>query len=192
MDMIGMLQFKSSKDFNNQSFQTTKEQYSIKDSNNKRYKILKLFRNEFKIRWSRDFPENCDYKTITISYKNGNFYVSFNISYENNSTFNNKNIPENTNKKSITSEEKNTKIVLTPLLNSYLKLKNALANDNANAAATLANEMKSSLTDLKKSTVPTDKAQMFNEVITDLAEHASHINSKSDDIEHQREHFVLI
>lgn len=98
LDMIGMLQFKSSKDFNNQSFQTTKEQYSIKDSNNKRYKILKLFRNEFKIRWSRDFPENCDYKTITISYKNGNFYVSFNISYENNSTFNNKNIPENTNK----------------------------------------------------------------------------------------------
>ena len=89
--MIGMLQFKSSKDFNNQSFQTTKEQYSIKDSNNKRYKILKLFRNEFKIRWSRDFPENCDYKTITISYKNGNFYVSFNISYENNSIFNNKN-----------------------------------------------------------------------------------------------------
>lgn len=103
-----------------------------------------------------------------------------------------KNIPSNANKKSITSEEKNTKIVLTPLLNSYLKLKNALANDNANAAATLANEMKSSLTDLKKSTVPTDKAQMFNEVITDLAEHASHINSKSDDIEHQREHFVLI
>ena len=92
-----MLQFKSSKDFNNQSFQTTKEQYTLFDSKNKKYKSLKLFRNEFKIRWSRDFPKNCEYKTITISYKNGNFYISFNISYENNSTFNNKNIPINTN-----------------------------------------------------------------------------------------------
>ena len=98
LDMIGVLQFKSSKDFNNQSFQTTKEQYTLFDSQNKRYKILKLFRNEFKIRWSRDFPQNCEYKTITISYKNGHFYVSFNISYEKNSMFNKDYIPINSKK----------------------------------------------------------------------------------------------
>jgi len=77
-DNTGMLKFKSSRDFNNQGFQTTKEQYSILNFN-KRYKILRLFRQNFKIRWSRDFPELSDIKTITITYKNNKFYISFNV-----------------------------------------------------------------------------------------------------------------
>ena len=55
-DRTGMLKFKSSRDFNHQGFQTTKEQYSIIDFN-KRYKVLRLFRQYFRIRWSRDFPD---------------------------------------------------------------------------------------------------------------------------------------
>ncbi len=98
LDLKDMLQFKSSKDFNNQSFKITKTSYTILDTDNKKFKILRLFRNEFKIRWCRNFPKNSDSKTITISYKNGHFYVSFNISYENNSSFDNSLIPENTNK----------------------------------------------------------------------------------------------
>jgi transposase len=78
----GMLKFKSSKSFNNQSFQTTKEQYKLLDSDSSRYKILRLFNNSFKVRWTRDFPENTEYKTITISFKDNKFYISFNIEFE--------------------------------------------------------------------------------------------------------------
>ncbi len=78
----GMLKFKKSTNFNNQSFETTKEQYKIKDLNRK-HKILRLFRQDFKIRWTRDFPTNSEAKSITISFLDGDFYVSFNVSYEN-------------------------------------------------------------------------------------------------------------
>ena len=91
----GMLRFKKSTNFNHQSFETTKEQYKIKNKNNK-YKILKLFRQEFKIRWTRDFPINSEAKSITISFLDGDFYVSFNVSYENDFHPNLK--PEDTNK----------------------------------------------------------------------------------------------
>ena len=91
----GMLKFKKSANFNHQSFETTKEQYKIKDKKNNKYKILKLFRQEFKIRWTRDFPINSEAKSITISFLNGDFYVSFNVSYENDF---NPNFTEETNK----------------------------------------------------------------------------------------------
>ena len=91
----GMLKFKKSANFNHQSFETTKEQYKIKNLN-KKYKILKLFRQEFKIRWTRDFPTNSEAKSITISFLDGDFYVSFNVSYENDFDANVK--PEDTNK----------------------------------------------------------------------------------------------
>lgn len=94
----GMLKFKKSTNFNHQSFETTKEQYKIKDANNNKYKILKLFRQEFKIRWTRDFPINSEAKSITISFLDGNFFVSFNVSYENENDFHPNLIPEDTNK----------------------------------------------------------------------------------------------
>ncbi len=93
----GMLKFKKSANFNHQSFETTKEQYKIKNLN-KKYKVLKLFRQEFKIRWTRDFPINSEAKSITISFLNGDFYVSFNVSYENENDFHPNLRPEETNK----------------------------------------------------------------------------------------------
>ena len=99
---IGMLKFKDSKNFNNQGFKTTKEQFSILDSTqseqallvrkNPKYKILRLFKQNFKIRWTRDFPLNSEIKTLNISFKDNQFYVSFNISYESNTMVDNKNI----------------------------------------------------------------------------------------------------
>ena len=80
-----MFNFKKSTKFGYHSFQTTKEQYKLLDyiDNNgkisKKWKILKLFKKEFKIRWTRDLisPNN----TITISYDN-NWYISFNQKLE--------------------------------------------------------------------------------------------------------------
>ena len=76
--------FKQSKNFNNQSFETTKEQYSILDSSNPKFKILRLFRQNFKMRWTRDFPINSKLSNVNFTFKDNAFYVSFNISYESN------------------------------------------------------------------------------------------------------------
>ncbi len=99
---IGMLKFKDSKNFNNQGFKTTKNQYSIIDSTqseqaklvrkNPKYKILRLFRQNFKILWTRDLPENCKLTNVNFSFKDNQFYVSFNVSYESNTMVDNKNI----------------------------------------------------------------------------------------------------
>ena len=89
---IGMLKFKDSKNFNKQGFKTTKNQYSIIDSKNPKYKILRLFRENFKIIWTRDLPENCKLTNVTFSFKDNQFYVSFNVSYESNTMVDNKNI----------------------------------------------------------------------------------------------------
>ncbi len=78
---VGMLKFKQSKNFNNQSIETTKEQYKILDLNDK-WKILRLFNESFKIRWTRDFPLNSEVSSLTISFKDNHFYVSFFTSNE--------------------------------------------------------------------------------------------------------------
>lgn len=46
---IGMLKFKNSKNFNHHGFKTTKEQFSILDSSNKKFKILRLFKKILKL-----------------------------------------------------------------------------------------------------------------------------------------------
>ena len=79
---IGMLKFKDSKNFNNQGFKTTKEQFSILNSSSKKFKVLRLFRENFKIRWTRDFPINSEIKTLNLSFKDNSFYVSFFTSNE--------------------------------------------------------------------------------------------------------------
>jgi len=79
----GMLKFKQSKNLNGSSFETTQEQYKIKETNNPKYKILRLFNQSFKIRWTKEFNNSRNikffFKSITISMKNDNFYISFNI-----------------------------------------------------------------------------------------------------------------
>jgi len=80
-----LFNFKKSTKFGYHSFQTTGEQYKLLDyiddngKINKKWKILKLFRQQFKIRWTRNLisPNN----TITISYDN-DWYISFNQKLE--------------------------------------------------------------------------------------------------------------
>jgi len=74
---IGNLKYKKYSHTSRQSFQTTKEQYSLKDCDNPRYKILKLFRNDIKIVWSRDLPS--EPTSITISFEAGQFFIVFNV-----------------------------------------------------------------------------------------------------------------
>lgn len=83
----GGFKFKNSRDELNHSFTIRNKNYTILDyinpitgKSSKKYKILRIFRQLIKIRWTRDLPSNPT--NLTISHKNGNFYVSFNTTIE--------------------------------------------------------------------------------------------------------------
>lgn len=63
-----------------QSFQTTKEQYSLIDSENQKYKYIRLFKESIKIKFTRKLPSNPS--SITISFDNNSFFIVFNASIE--------------------------------------------------------------------------------------------------------------
>lgn len=86
---IGFLKFKKYSHNSYQSFQTTKEQYKLlnyinpnTNKINNKYKILRLFNESIKIRWTRDLPSIST--SITLSYDGINFYIVFNIIEDNN------------------------------------------------------------------------------------------------------------
>ncbi len=78
---LGMPKFKSSKDIE-QSFNWNNQGYSIIDTDNKCFKILRVMRQDFKVRWHRDLPDNAKIKSITFSKDVIGYYVSFNIKFE--------------------------------------------------------------------------------------------------------------
>ena len=79
-NIFGKLKFKKSNP-NFGSLETTSEQYKIKDyikedgTTSKKWKVLRLFNESFKIRWTRELPS--EPKTLTISLKNNQYYISF-------------------------------------------------------------------------------------------------------------------
>ncbi len=78
---LGIPKFKSSKDIE-QSFNWNNQGYSIIDTDNKRLKILRVMKQDFKVRWHRDLPDNTKIKSITFSKDAIDYYVSFNIEFE--------------------------------------------------------------------------------------------------------------
>ena len=79
-NIFGKLKFKiSNKNYGN--LETTSEQYKIIDYINvdgtvsTKWKVLRLFNQSFKIRWTRDLPS--EPKTLTIKLKDNNYYISF-------------------------------------------------------------------------------------------------------------------
>lgn len=73
----GEFKFKKYSKSSYQSFQTTKEQYKLLDCDNKKFKILRIFNNSFKFRYSRELPSQ--YSSITISFDGIDFFVVFNV-----------------------------------------------------------------------------------------------------------------
>lgn len=78
------------------------------------------------------------------------------------------------------------------VINAYLQLKNALVNDNDQAAAAAGNELKLAAEKINKTTLTTGQAKVFNEIADDIKEHGEHIGSNAGNIKHQREHFEML
>lgn len=76
------------------------------------------------------------------------------------------------------------------IVDHYLHIKNALANDNASEAASGAKAMENALSRLDKSLLTAEQKTAYDRDEEELKEHAEHITKNGDNIKHQRSHFV--
>ncbi len=78
------------------------------------------------------------------------------------------------------------------ILSGYLNVKNALANDNAKEAATAGKEIVNAMNKLDKAALAAEQKKVYEDVEDDAKEHAGHISTNANKIDHQREHFETL
>ena len=78
------------------------------------------------------------------------------------------------------------------IVDHYLHIKNALANDNGSEAASGAKAMEEAISKLDKSLLTSEQKKVYDEIEEDLKEHAEHIGKNGDKIKHQRDHFSMM
>lgn len=78
------------------------------------------------------------------------------------------------------------------MIEHYLHLKNALANDNSKDAAASGKEIVDAMKTLDKSLLTNEQKKIYEDVEDDAREHAEHIGENAGKIEHQREHFDIL
>lgn len=78
------------------------------------------------------------------------------------------------------------------IVGSYLQVKNALASDNGNDAATAASALVSAFKNFDQSSLSADNQKTFKDIQDDATEHAEHISTNGSNIKHQREHFESV
>ena len=99
------------------------------------------------------------------------------------------------NKTSATTPSSSSNGEATPIkgiISDYLNLKNALANDNSQAAANAANELLEAMSKIDKSSLTEGQKKVYADVADDAKEMAEHISKSADKIDHQREHFDML
>ena len=78
------------------------------------------------------------------------------------------------------------------VITSYLRLKNALANDNGKDAATAGSDVQKAMEQADTASFSAEQKAVFADVKDDAIEHAEHIAANAKNIEHQREHFETL
>jgi hypothetical protein len=78
------------------------------------------------------------------------------------------------------------------IVDHYLHVKNALANDNGREAASGAKAMAVAINKLDKSLLSADQKKVYDGIEDDLKDHAEHISKNGDNIKHQRSHFSMM
>jgi len=76
------------------------------------------------------------------------------------------------------------------IVDHYLHIKNALASDNEQEAASGGTAMFTAINKLDKSLFTADQKKLYEENEADVKEHAEHIGKSK--IDHQREHFAMM
>lgn len=91
---------------------------------------------------------------------------------------------------SFTNVDPKAAATIKEIVDQYLSLKNALANDNSNDAAVSGKSIVAAIAKLDKSLLSIEQKKVIDENQDDLKEHAEHISENAKNIKHQREHFV--
>ncbi|OJW81518.1 MAG: hypothetical protein BGO69_09020 [Bacteroidetes bacterium 46-16] len=78
------------------------------------------------------------------------------------------------------------------IIDGYLHLKNALATDDGNAAATAGSDILTAMQSVDMNQMDEAKHKAYMSVADDIKENAEHINANAGKIAHQREHFEML
>jgi predicted S18 family serine protease len=81
---------------------------------------------------------------------------------------------------------------INEIVAGYLNVKNALASDNGKEAATAGKEIVNAMNKLDKASLTAEQKKVYEDVEDDAKEHAQHISTNADKIDHQREHFDML
>ena len=84
----------------------------------------------------------------------------------------------------------NKKVTVDAIIDCYLQLKNALAEDNSQNAAKAGKTMLAAFSNFDMSALTPDQHKEYMEIADDAKENAEHISESK--IDHQREHFSLL
>lgn len=76
------------------------------------------------------------------------------------------------------------------IIDNYLKIKNALVEENQKEAAKAGGDLIGDFEDFDKSSYSSEEKKELTDIIEDAKEHAEHISESP--IEHQREHFDIL
>ncbi len=94
------------------------------------------------------------------------------------------------------SETSNTPVFpATPIkgmVDGYLNLKNALAADKSEEAASAGTEITAAMKTLDVASMSATQKTTYDKVADDVREHAEHIGENAGKIDHQREHFEML
>lgn len=83
-------------------------------------------------------------------------------------------------------------VSISPMLASYLELKNALTNDDATLAAQAGKAVATNVDALNAAAMTEAQQKIFAAVKEDIKEHGEHISDNANKIAHQREHFEML
>lgn len=78
------------------------------------------------------------------------------------------------------------------VVTAYLHMKNALATDNGNEAASSGKQLSDAMATMDNESLNADQKKKYDDVKDDIKEHAQHISSNGGNIAHQREHFDML
>ncbi|MEJ7610497.1 MAG: DUF3347 domain-containing protein [Ferruginibacter sp.] len=98
----------------------------------------------------------------------------------------------NASKSTATGTADNTAASMKEMVGQYLQIKNALANDNGEEAATAGKAFVTSMGKMEKTTLSPEKLKIWEDLSDDAKEMAGHIGMNHGKIDHQREHFDML
>ena len=130
---------------------------------------------------------------VSCNQKNKEVETTNTPMMENDSTMNMENSTmtmDNNTEKSASGQSSNASI--NKVVADYLKLKNALVNDNSKEAANSGNALIATIGKVDMNSISKEQMKDYMDIAESAKENAEHIGDNAGKLDHQREHFVML